>query len=241
MTQVTMPPPKLRIAVMLEQVQISDIIGADLFGNISQSYVKDTAAFMPDFTSVAPDIEFFYPAVTLETWCTPDIKVIATHTYQECPRDLDILLIGGPLPTHRPKEAHDFMKEAFPRSRLVMTTCIGSMWLASSGVIDGMKATTNREALPIARNLYPQIEWLDQRWVVDNGGKLWTSGGAGAGVEMIVEYMLENFDKDLVRVMAMRLLEFDPQERGQYYQSPMEYDEKLLTTDWKQFLPVRHI
>lgn len=61
-----------------------------------------------------------------------------------------------------------------------MTTCIGSLWLASSGVSDGKSATTNRGALPLAKKLYPKVEWMDQRWVVD--GKYWTAGGAGAGM-----------------------------------------------------------
>ena len=71
------------------------------------------------------------------------------------------------------------MKEAFPRTKTVMTTCIGSIWLASSGVLKGMKATTNRGFLPMAKKMHPEIDWQDQRWVVD--GKLWTSGDAGAG------------------------------------------------------------
>ena len=113
-------------------------------------------------------IEFLYPATTLDpTFMTPGLFVKPTHTYDDMPRDLDILLIGGPLPTHRPKEADKFMKEAFPLSKVVMTTCIGSIWLASSGVMSGYKATTNREFMPIAKQLYPETQWLDQRWVVE--------------------------------------------------------------------------
>ncbi len=232
-----MAPQKLRIAVMLEAVQLSDVIGADLFGNISQQYVKETSGLgLPDFSQQAPDIEFFYPATTVEhmTFMTPNIVVKASCTYDECPKDLDILLIGGPMLTHRPKEADQFMKEAFPHTKIVMTTCIGSMWLASSGVMGGMKATTNRECLPIARSLYPEIDWQDQRWVVD--GKLWTSGGAGAGVDMVATYMLQNFDKTLVNILALGLLDFDPDARGQFYKRPIQYSREMMETDWKAAL-----
>ena len=47
-----------------------------------------------------------------------------------------------------------------------------------------MLVQTNRGAVPMARKFHPEIEWLDQRWVVDKQeGKceLWTSGGAGCG------------------------------------------------------------
>lgn len=65
------------------------------------------------------------------------------------------------------------------RTKNILTTCTGAMWLASSGVLDGKKATTNRMFLGMVAKMYPNVEWQDQRWVVD--GKIWTSGGAFAG------------------------------------------------------------
>lgn len=114
---------------------------------------------------------------------TSGLKLQPTITYDGCPRDLDILLIGGPLPSHRPEAADRFMREAFAKTKVVMTTCVGSWWLASSGVLDGHKCTVNRGALDICKKMYPKTEWLDQRWVVDKkeGGELWTGGGADAG------------------------------------------------------------
>ena len=228
-----MAPPKLRIAVMQENVQSSDIIGADLFGNISQHYVQMASTIgLGDFTNAAPEIEFFFPATSLEpAFMTPGIYFKPTHTYDDVPRDLDVLLIGGSIPTFRPSDADRFMKEAFPRTKVVFTTCIGSLWLASTGIMNGKKATTNREYLPIARSLYPDIEWVDHRWVID--GKLWSSGGAGAGVEMIWKYLKENFDKDMVDLLVSRSLQFDPNDRGQFYNEPPQYSKQLLETDWK--------
>lgn len=186
-------PKKLRIGVMLEGVQFSDVIGMDMFGNLSQQYMKQVKDIDSDIWTAlarhAIDIEFFYIATTLEpTFITPGLKYLPTVTYDDCPRDLDILLIGGPLPSHRPPQADKFMEEAWTKTRVVMTTCIGSPWLANAGVLDGRKCTTNRGFLERAREWYPKTEWLYQRWVVDEKpfdgegkGELWTSGGAGAG------------------------------------------------------------
>ena len=163
--------------------KLSDVVGVDILGNLSSEYVTQTADMIPgDWIKFAPEMEFFWLATSLEpAFMTPDMRVVPNCTYDDCPRDLDILLIGGPMPSHRPASADKFMKEAFPKTKVVMTTCIGSMWLASSGVLKGMKATTNRGFLSMAKKIHPEIDWQDQRWVVDNGGKLWTSGGAGAG------------------------------------------------------------
>lgn len=187
-------PTKLRVGVMLEGVQLSDIIGMDMLGNLSSTYIDEVKNLDPKWASLAYhelDIEFFYLATTLDpagARMTPGLHFVPTMTYDDCPRDLDILLIGGPLPTHRPPQADKFLKEAWGKTRVVLTTCVGSMWLASSGVLEGKKCTTNREFLGVARQMHPEVEWLDQRWVVqekvfegEGKGELWTSGGAGAG------------------------------------------------------------
>ena len=52
------------------------------------------------------------------------------------------MLVGGPLFSHRPKESLRLFKEVFEMGKTtVMTTCVGSMWLADSGVLEGRKAT----------------------------------------------------------------------------------------------------
>lgn len=188
-------PKPLRIGVMLEEVQLSDIVGIDIFGNLSKDYVDLFGAHSPphaEFIPLATPMEFFYMATTMEPGgMTPNLRFVPNVTYDTCPRDLDIVITGGPMISHRPAAADRFMKEAWASVRVWMTTCVGSMWLASSGMIEGKKATTNRGFLTMAKKLHPGVEWVDQRWVVQEkeydgkrgGGKgeLWTAGGAGAG------------------------------------------------------------
>ena len=173
----------LHIGVMMESIQFADIACIDILGNLSTDYVKSMGEFDKSALAMLPEsaeMVFHYISTTLEpASMTPSMKICPNVTYDDAPRNLDILVIGGPMLSHRPPAADRFMKEAAAETKLIMTTCVGSLWLASAGVLDGRKATTNRGALPVARALYPQVEWLDQRWVVD--GKFWTAGGAGAG------------------------------------------------------------
>ena len=57
--------------------------------------------------------------------------------------------------------------------------------MARSGVLEGKKATTNRVMLGMAQKMFPGTEWVDRRWVVDegwfDGAEIWTAGGAGCG------------------------------------------------------------
>ena len=177
-------PQPLRIAILTEHCQLLDFACIDLLGNCSTSYVSVCTAegyLPPSLLPHSRPMQFFYPASTLDpALCTPEMHTQPTHTYETCPRDLDIILVGGPPLSHRPEGARRFLEEAVPRARVaVMSTCIGGLWLASSGVLEGRRATTNRGALGVARGLFEKTEWVDRRWVVD--GKFWTAGGAAAG------------------------------------------------------------
>lgn len=206
----------LHIGVMIENVQLSDIAGIDCFGNLTPEYVKVLAPeFNIDMRHLAQEIVFHYISSTMSpAFMTSSISINPSDTYESAPRDLDVLLIGGPPLEHRPAAAAKFMTEAVPRTKIVMTTCVGSLWLASTGVLEGKKCTTNRGLLDVAKKLYPKIEWFDKRWVVD--GKFWTLGGAGAGIDMVASYTQEHFDKQLVE-MSLSSMDFVPEARGVDY------------------------
>jgi len=127
------------------------------------------------------------------------------------------------------------MKEAWTKTPVWITTCTGSLWLASAGVLEGKKCTTNRGFLGPAKEMHPGSVWLDQAWVVEEkpfdgpGGKgeLWTSGAAAcgesflyiltsvellievdcAGLKMIANYCLEKYDKEFVTFMGLQGLD----------------------------------
>jgi transcriptional regulator GlxA family with amidase domain len=127
---------------------------------------------------------YIFPSMELAR-CTPGIYAQPTHTYENAPRDLDILLLGGLNPITVKEGSLVFLKEASKKTKVILTTSTGAMWLARSGVLDGKKATTNRVTLGAARKMAPGIEWVDQRWMVHEvyfeGAQIWTSGGAGCG------------------------------------------------------------
>jgi len=178
----------LRIGVFVENIQLADVTCIDLLGNLSTEYINTcNAEFGGAFAHLKPmatDMEFYYLSSTLEpTSMTPQMKIVPTFAYDDAPRGLDILVIGGPPLSHRPAASIRYLKEAAAKTKVIMTTCVGALWLADAGVLDHKRATTKRGFLPVAKELHPKVEWLDQRWVADTSGPchLWTSGGAGAG------------------------------------------------------------
>ncbi|VUC36329.1 unnamed protein product [Clonostachys rosea] len=223
---------KLRIGVMMDTVQLSDIIGADILAGFRSESIKEAAAVAPELVGHlvdhAPDMEFFYLSSTLDlTGTTMGLKYAPNMTYDDCPRDLDIVLIGGPWPTHRPAAADKFMKEAWEKTPVWLTTCTGSLWLASSGVLKGYKATTNRQFIPTAAQLSPDVDWVARRWVTNPKPytgesalkpEIWTAGAAGCGIDMVVKFCYQTFNPELIALAADEGMGFSADsKRGQDY------------------------
>ena len=181
--------PSLRIGVIYEEVQLCDIMGIDIIGSMGKDIITSMSSYgFSHLVDRAYDLEWLYISSTMEpAKTTPSVKIVPTHTYDTAPRDLDMIVVGGPLPSHRPEASLKFFREAVLKTKVIFSVCTGSMWLASSGILDGNKATTNRSFLPLAKQMHPEVEWLDQRWVVvdqaDQGkAQLWIAGAADCGM-----------------------------------------------------------
>lgn len=177
----------LKIGILYENCQLSDVTCMDLLGNCSTEYIKTASEFgFGHLLPLAVDMEFLYISSTTEpAMMTPSLRCVPTHTYDNAPRDLDMLLVGGPPLSSRPEGSLKFIKEVCDdkKEKVVMSTCVGGLWVADAGVLKGIKATTNRGALMAAKQFHPEVDWVDQRWVVTQSEHInfWTSGGAGAG------------------------------------------------------------
>ena len=100
--------------------------------------------------------------------------------------DYDFLFIPGgdsALELIGNSSTTNWIVETVNQAELVMTVCTGSILLATTGVLDGKKATTNKLDFTQTVPLAPKVEWIRQaRWVED--GKFFTSSGVSAGIDM---------------------------------------------------------
>lgn len=74
-------------------------------------------------------------------------QIVATHTLQDAPEDIEVLLVPGGMGTRNTEATQpevDFIRERFPRLRFLLTVCTGSALAARAGVLDGKRATTNK-------------------------------------------------------------------------------------------------
>ena len=111
---------------------------------------------------------------------------------------LDVLLVPGGMGTRREIANEPFLAELGRQAgaaRLVASVCTGSILLASAGLLDGRRATTNKRAFRFAAARWPRVTWVAQaRWVED--GKFLTSSGVSAGMDMSLGLIAKLLDWD---------------------------------------------
>lgn len=98
----------------------------------------------------------------------------------------DLLLIPGGRGTRAEIENSaigDWLQRQSKTADLVTSVCTGSALLARAGLLDGRKATSNKEAFEWVASQGPKVDWQRRaRWCAD--GKFFTSSGVSAGMDM---------------------------------------------------------
>ena len=98
----------------------------------------------------------------------------------------DLLLVPGGAGTRREVSNDDlsqWLRARADDTRWITSVCTGSALLAASGLLDGRRATTNKNAFNWVSGFGSGVEWIEQaRWVHD--GRFYTASGVSAGIDM---------------------------------------------------------
>ena len=142
--------------------------------------------------------------------CAKGLRVLPDHTFDDCPQ-LDVILVPGGLGT-RAERLNDamtsFVAEQDAHTQWTTSVCTGSFILHGAGLLEGKRATTHWAALDEFLGFAPNQD-LDReaRWVVD--GKVVTSAGVSAGIDMALWLLGQLYDVDHARA-TQRYIQYDP-------------------------------
>lgn len=139
-------------------------------------------------------------------------------------RSLDTLLVPGGAGTRDPRldpAVVDYVARCAARSRRVASVCTGAFLLARAGLLDGRRATTHwRHAGALGRT-YPRVKVdADRIWV--NDGRLWTSAGVCAGIDLALALVTDDFGREAARQCAREVVVFYQRPGGQSQFSSIE-------------------
>jgi transcriptional regulator GlxA family with amidase domain len=181
------PAPRTLGAVLYPQFELLDLYGPlEMFGSLGPALRIVTVADRPGPVASAQG------PVTL-----------AEHGYADAPK-LDLVLVPGGVGTF-PQLANeallDFLRARAREAERLMSVCTGSALFAKAGLLDGRRATSNKQFFDFARSQAPKADWVaEARWVED--GPIVTASGVSAGIDMALAVVASLYGRDVARQIA---------------------------------------
>ncbi|MBI3248336.1 MAG: DJ-1/PfpI family protein [Deltaproteobacteria bacterium] len=156
------------------------------------------------FGSVGPELRIVTVAQKAgAVTSTQGPKTLAQCGFDDCPA-LDLILLPGGVGTLA--ELHneailEFLRRRSATAQVTMSVCSGSAILAKAGLLDGRRATSNKQFFSLATAQSREVEWVEQaRWVED--GNMVTSSGVSAGIDMALAIIARLYGQERAEKIA---------------------------------------
>ena len=179
-----MSKPKTRTlgAVLYEDFELLDLYGPlEMFGSIGAELRIVTVA-----EKAGPVASFQRP------------KTVAEFDFASAPT-LDLILLPGgfgTIPQLEDVAMLDFLRRRAPMAEVTMSVCSGSAILAKAGLLDGRRATSNKQFFDLARAQGAAVTWVEQARLVEDG-PFATSSVVSAGTDMALAVIAKLYGNEI--------------------------------------------
>lgn len=95
----------------------------------------------------------------------------------------------------------------------VASLCIGAFLLASTGLLNGKKCSTHWRSANEFRNMFPEVELVDDRIITEEQG-LYSSGGANSYWNLLL-YILEKYTDREIAIVASKVFAVEIDRKSQ--------------------------
>ena len=160
----------------------------------------------PEFTDPSPFKILLISEYPRPVSAMGGMKTIPDHTFEDCPK-LDILIVPGGLGERTEHENHVILHFLRSRARKVKTlasVCTGAFFLGKAGLLNGRKATTHFLSLGRMRDLFPEVDVIEDEHVVEDAD-IFTSAGISAGIDMALRVVAKHFGENTARLTAREM------------------------------------
>jgi transcriptional regulator GlxA family with amidase domain len=136
---------------------------------------------------------------------------IVPHTdLHHAPARVDTLLVAGGFGAElacADPALIEWIAACAQTTRRVASVCTGAFLLAAAGVLDGHRATTHWAAAAELARRYPEVA-VDPEPIFVRDGRVWTSAGVTAGMDLALALVEEDLDRDAALTIARHLVLF---------------------------------
>ena len=121
---------------------------------------------------------------------------------------VDLLIVPGGVHTHELEKPNviEWIAKISQQTKLTASVCTGAFLLAKAGILQSQSCTTHWEDIPDLRAMFPALDVKEETAWVDNG-RIVTSAGISAGIEMALHLVTKLASKDLA-VKTARQMEY---------------------------------
>src|SRR5512146_1689925 len=113
-----------------------------------------------------------------------------------------------------------FLLACAQRSRRLASVCSGTYVLAAAGLLDGRRATTHWSVTADFSRRFPNVR-LDADRIYVRDGRIWSSAGITAGIDLALAMISEDLGEDIARRTAQQLVVYRRRPGGQSQFSPL--------------------
>ena len=119
------------------------------------------------------------------------LSINPQYSIDSCPTPDIILLPGGDGRRRLMKDERvlGWIARHVDNLEKLLSVCTGAFYIAHSGLLNELSATTHHGAFSEFRETFPDIELIEDQRYVENG-KIITAGGISAGIDMSL-YVIE--------------------------------------------------
>lgn len=127
------------------------------------------------------------------------------YTIRNHPR-LDALIVPGGVHTRELEQPQviEWIANLSPQTQITASVCTGAFLLAKAGILQDKSCTTHWEDIPDLRAMFPALDVKEDVPWVDNG-RIVTSAGISAGIEMALHLVAKLAGKDLALRTARQM------------------------------------
>jgi len=184
------------VAILLyDDVEVLDFAGPFEVFNVTAEMVDNT-----------PFAVYTVAVDSMPVMARGKLSVNPTYSIDDCPAP-DILIIPGGWGS-RAQLKNDMLVEWIQTQaeqvELLLSVCTGSLLLAKAGLLEGLTCTTHGTAFDALRQLAPNATVVEDKRYIDNG-KIITSGGISAGIDMSLYVVQKLLGDDAVKITTTEM------------------------------------
>jgi transcriptional regulator GlxA family with amidase domain len=125
-------------------------------------------------------------------------RVLPDFTFADAPQPR-VVIVGAQMGDEA--RAVEWIRHVAHRSDLVASVCTGSFLLAKTGLLDGKRATTNRNAYDDFQKSFPKVEVVRGVRFIDSGAVA-TATGLTAGIDLAFHIVERYYGRDAAQKLA---------------------------------------